>query len=193
MRRLAEASEVEIAVAIARGGLAQQKAKAIRLILSRLVSDFGRPTLSPLKAMSDPECEAYLKSLPGVGTKTARCVMMYSLRRQVFPVDSNCWRIARRLAWVQATRPDGSCSSSDMDRVENGIDPSIRYELHVNLVSHGRAICLPVSPQCNNCCIRRLCLRVGVTCRSQNGKTESDVVKAIRSNNRSATPKRRQP
>ena len=162
MRLLAEASEIEIAGAITRGGLSRRKARAIRLILSRLVYDFGSPTLAPIRAMNDSECENYLTSLPGVGRKTARCVMMYSLKRRVFPVDSNCWRIARRLAWVQATRPDGSCSSSDMDRLQNGIHPSIRFELHVNLVSHGRAICLPIAPRCNSCCRRRLCPRVGV-------------------------------
>jgi endonuclease III len=162
MRLLAEASETEIADTIARGGLARQKARAIRLILSRLIDDFGAPTLAPLRAMSDSDCEEYLTSLPGVGRKTARCVMMYSFKRRVFPVDSNCWRIANRLAWVRPSRPDESCSSRDMDRVQNGIDPSIRHALHVNLVSHGRSICLPVAPKCEDCCIRRFCPRVGL-------------------------------
>jgi endonuclease-3 len=113
--QLAEASESEIAAAtIARGGLARQKARSI---LSRLESDFGAPTLSPLRGMDDAECETYLESLPGVGRKTARCVMMCSLRRHAFPVDSNCWRICRRMGWGRPTRPDKSCSPRDMDRV----------------------------------------------------------------------------
>jgi endonuclease III len=161
-RQLADAREDEIAGVLARGGLSRQKARTIRAVLSRLEADFGGPTLSPLRAMTDADCEDYLESLPGVGRKTARCVMMYSLGRQVFPVDSNCWRICRRLGWVRPTRPDKSCSSRDMDRVQNGIDPSIRYSLHVNLVSHGRAICLPAAPKCEDCCIRPMCSRVGV-------------------------------
>lgn len=156
-RRLAGASESEIADAIARGGLARQKARTIRAIFSRLESDFGAPTLSPLRAMSDNDCERYLESLPGVGRKTARCVMMYSLRRDVFPVDSNCWRIFRRLGWVRPTRPNKSCSPRDMNRVENGIPPNRRLSLHVNLVSHGRVSCTPSRPRCETCCISQFC------------------------------------
>ncbi len=161
-RQLWGASEDEIASAIVRGGLSRQKARTIRAVFSRLQSDFGAPTLSPLRTMSDAECERYLESLPGVGRKTARCVMMYSLQRPVFPVDSNCWRICRRLGWVRPTRPDKSCSNSDMDRVQDGIDPDVRSSLHVNLVSHGRVICLPGTPRCGDCCIRHMCKRVGV-------------------------------
>lgn len=156
-RQLADATEDEIASVLARGGLSRQKARTIRAILSRLESDFGAPTLSPLRAMSDAECQYYLESLPGVGRKTARCVMMYSLGREVFPVDSNCWRIARRLGWVRPTRPDKSCSPRDMERVQAGIPTNLRLSLHVNLVSHGRACCLPSVPLCESCCIRRFC------------------------------------
>jgi endonuclease III len=142
-RQLADANEDAIAATIVRGGLARQKARTIGTIMSRLESDFGMPTLSPLHAMSDVGCESYLESLPGVGRKTARCVMMYSLRRQAFPVDSNCWRVCRRLGWVRPTRPDRSCSPRDMDRVQAGVPPNLRLSLHVNLVSHGRKCCLP--------------------------------------------------
>lgn len=154
---LANATEDEIAAAIAHGGLGRQKAHSIRRILARLESDFGGPTLAPLRAMSDAECEAYLTSLPGVGKKTARCVMMYSLHRQVFPVDSNCWRVCRRLGWVRPTRPDSSCSPRDMDRIQSRIPPELRFGLHINLVSHGRECCLPSIPNCVSCCIRRYC------------------------------------
>jgi len=156
-RQLADASESEIADAIVHGGLARQKARTIRAVLSRLESDFGMPTLSPLHAMSDTECETYLDSLPGVGRKTARCVMMYSLHRLTFPVDSNCWRICRRLGWVRPTRPDKSCSPRDMDRVQAGVPSNLRLSLHVNLVSHGRECCFPSQPSCEGCCIRQFC------------------------------------
>jgi hypothetical protein len=85
------------------------------------------------------------------------CVMMYSLGRNVFPVDSNCWRICRRLGWVRATRPDRSCSPRDMDRVQAAIPANFRFSLHVNLVSHGRSCCLPSTPHCESCCIQHFC------------------------------------
>lgn len=156
-RQLAEASEHEIAAAIIRGGLAQQKARTIRAILKRLEYDFGAPTLSPLHAMSDAECESYLESLPGIGKKTARCVMMYSLQRDAFPVDSNCWRVCRRLGWVRPTRPDKSCSRRDMDKIQARIPSNLRFSLHVNLLSHGRACCRPLLLGCDFCCIRDFC------------------------------------
>jgi endonuclease III len=156
-RQLADASESDIARAIAHGGLARQKARTIRGVLTRLESDFGMPTLSPLSGMSDVACENYLESLPGVGRKTARCVLMYSLRRHTFPVDSNCWRVCRRLGWVRPTRPDKTCSPRDMDRVQAGVPPNLRLSLHVNLVSHGREYCLPSHPACESCCIRQFC------------------------------------
>lgn len=158
---LSKAGENEIADAITLGGLARQKAHVIRNILSRLVLDFGAPTLAPLRAMNDAQCEEYLLSLAGVGKKTARCVMMYSLRRSVFPVDSNCWRISRRIGWVRATRPDKSCSPKDMERVQAGIPKQHRFTLHVNLVSLGRNLCLSTGPICNSCCIRNFC-RTGI-------------------------------
>jgi len=156
-RQLADATEGEIASVIAHGGLSRQKARTIKAILARLDSDFGTPTLWPLRAMSDTECEEYLESLPGVGRKTARCVMMYSLDRDVFPVDSNCWRICRRIGWIRPTRPDKSCSPRDMDRAQAGVPLPLRFSLHVNLVSHGRACCLPSLPNCDSCCIRQFC------------------------------------
>ena len=154
---LMDAEEREIAAAIEIGGLSRQKARVIRQILAKLETDFGRPTFAPLQKFSDEDCEAYLLSLPGVGKKTARFVMMYSLRREVFPVDSNCWRICRRLGWVRATRPDKSCSPKDMDRLQLRIPPNLRFALHVNMVSHGRECCLPSRPACEVCCIRKYC------------------------------------
>lgn len=155
---LANASEGEIADAIAQSGLSRQKAHIICKIMGRLLNDFGSPSLASLRGLSDVECEEYLLGLPGVGKKTARCVMMYSLGREVFPVDSNCWRVSRRVGWVRPTRPDKSCSPRDMDRVQSGIPPQLRFGLHVNLVSHGRTCCLPTAPRCGTCCIRRYCL-----------------------------------
>lgn len=159
---LSLAEEEQIATAITDGGLSAQKAAKIRGLLRQLIDQFGRPTLAPLKQLSDEECEQFLTSLPGVGEKTARCVMIYSLNRQVFPVDLHCWRICRRIGWVRPTRPDKSCSPKDMDRLQARIPPDIRFSLHVNMVSLGRCICTPRSPQCPMCPIKQHCRRIEV-------------------------------
>jgi endonuclease III len=159
---LAVATAKQIERAILSGGLAKQKSGAIRKIADTIIGKFGKPTLSPLKKCADREAEEFLRSLPSVGPKVARCVMMYSLGRQVFPVDTHCWRIVRRLGWARPTQKDGHCAPRDMDRIQEKIPPEFRFSLHVNFVSHGRAVCTASSPKCGDCVIAVHCRRVGV-------------------------------
>ena len=159
---IAEAPAEYIARPIVSGGLSNQKAKAIRDLLDIIVVEFGEPTLKPLRKMSDEDAEAFLLSLPGVGKKVARCVLMYSLGRHVFPVDTHCWRIARRLGWVRPTQKDKHCAPRDMDRLQSKIPPELRYSLHVNMISLGREICTPTAPRCDGCLISDCCPKIGV-------------------------------
>ena len=160
--QIAEAPAEYIARPIASGGLSNQKAKAIRNLLDIIVAEFGAPSLKSLRTMGDKETEDFLLSLPGVGKKTARCVLMYSLGRQVFPVDTHCWRIARRLGWVRPTQKDRHCAPRDMDRLQSKIPPELRYSLHVNMISLGREICVPTAPRCDECPISTWCSKIGV-------------------------------
>jgi endonuclease III len=156
------ASRIEIATAIRDAGLSSQRARAIIEIYRVLGRRFGYPTLAPLKRMSEQDAEEFLTSLPRVGTKVARCVLMYSLGKKVFPVDTHVWRISRRIGWIRATASDGSCRKYDMDRLQEMIPPKLRYSLHVNLVALGREVCLPAHPKCAVCPINKYCRRVGV-------------------------------
>ncbi|MBI3901633.1 MAG: endonuclease III [Nitrosomonadales bacterium] len=160
--QIAEAPAEYIAQPIVSGGLSNQKAKAIRALLDIIVARFGEPTLKPLRKMSNADAEAFLLSLPGVGKKVARCVLMYSLGRQVFPVDTHCWRIARRLGWVRPTQKDKHCAPRDMDRLQSKIPLELRYSLHVNMISLGREICTPAAPRCDECPTSAWCPRIGV-------------------------------
>lgn len=162
LETLAEASEWAIAKPLRWGGLYRTKAKRIRSLCQRLRATFGRVTLAPLRRMSDDECEAFLTSLPGVGIKVARCVMMYSLGRMVFPVDTHCWRICRRLGWVRAYRNDGVCGKKDMDRLQAKIPGRLRFSLHVNLISLGREFCVSSKPRCNVCPLNTTCASAGL-------------------------------
>jgi len=160
---LAEAAPNDMANVLRGGGLHKQKARIISRIARLLRTEYGRVTLAPLRAVSTSECEAFLASLPGVGKKTARCVMMYSLGRPVFPVDTHCWRVCRRLGWVKPTRPDRSCSPADMDRLQSRLPNEYRHGLHVNMVSLGRDVCSARQPSCSVCAIEEYCPRIGVS------------------------------
>jgi len=159
---LADTPVHELSKVIDWGGLQNQKAAAVKEIIKTLISKYGKPTLAPLKKMPDRECEKFLLSLPGVGKKVARCVMLYSLNRQVFPIDSHCWRIINRLGWKKNILNKHYCSANSMDLLQELIPPSIRYSLHVNMVSHGRKICTVRYPRCNACTIKQHCLKIGV-------------------------------
>jgi endonuclease III len=163
---LAEASVSEVASAINGGGLANQRAEAIVSLMSSIVARFGRPSLSGLRQMDDAECEAVLMSLPRVGKKTARCVMLYALDRAVFPVDVHTWRVATRLGWIQPSRSYNDCSKVYRahleDRLQEMIPAELRFSLHVNFVSLGREHCRAQNPSCHACPINRYCRKSNV-------------------------------
>ncbi|MGO9015787.1 MAG: endonuclease III domain-containing protein [Dissulfurispiraceae bacterium] len=159
---LATSSTKKISKTVSWGGLQNQKAAIAKEIIRQLIVSFGKPTLAPLKKMSDEECESYLMSLPGIGKKVARCVMLYSLNRRVFPVDAHCWRISRRIGWNVTGRNTDSCSNRAMDHLQARIPPALRFSLHVNMVSHGRKICTASKPKCGECVIVFFCKKIGV-------------------------------
>jgi endonuclease III len=133
-------------------GLSKLKARQLLAILERLRSSFGRATLAPMHRLPNRQAEAFLTSLPGVASKVAKCVLMYSLRRQVLPVDVHVHRVATRLGLKTKKRPDTS-----QDLIEGVIPPRLRYGFHVNAVAHGRAVCLPHAPRCDVCCVAKWC------------------------------------
>src|SRR5438105_7738414 len=115
-----------LAVLIKDAGLSKQKAAWISAILRRLEADFGSMTLDPLRAMTDEEAETYLQSLPGVGPKTAKCVLMYALGRMTLPVDTHLDRLAVRLGLVA---PGGPAARRHA-QLEGTVAPPHRSPLH---------------------------------------------------------------
>ena len=151
-RRLTETTESELALLIANAGLAGQRARRIKQIADRLVNDFGEVSRADLFHGDDEAVLRYLTSLPGVGVKTAKCVMMYSLNRQVLPVDTHTARVAVRLGLVST----GSPAAID-DELSVVVSPPLRFDFHVNAVAHGRSVCRAVRPHCDDCVLSLLC------------------------------------
>lgn len=134
------------------GGLGKLKTKQFLAIFRALRRRFGYASLAPLRHLSDGEVERFLTFLPGVAKKVAKCVMMYSFRRQVLPVDVHVHRLAQRIGLKTKRRPDTS-----QDLIEDVIPPELRYGFHVNAVAHGRAVCVSNAPKCHQCCINHYC------------------------------------
>lgn len=134
------------------GGLGKLKTEQIIDIIEELRRRFGSATLAPLSRMSNGQAEAFLTSLPGVGPKIAKCVLMYTFDRQVLPVDVHVHRVARRLGFRTKKRPDTS-----QELIESAVPPKLRYSFHVNAIAHGRAVCLSRRPKCEICPISKWC------------------------------------
>jgi endonuclease III len=146
--RLATAKVKVVARTIVVGGLSEKKARQIVSIARHLKQTFGRVTLSPLAKMNDEEAEAFLDNLPGVGKKVARCILMYSLNRRVFPVDAHCFRISQRLGWVAS---EVNLTDLVADELQAGIRPELRRDMHVGMILLGREYCTPREPRCEFC------------------------------------------
>ena len=161
--KLNQASVKELTKRIEWGGLQNQKARSLKKITSAISEKLGKFSLAPLRKMTEDECEEFLCSLPGVGKKVARCVMLYSFGMKVFPVDTHCWRISKRLGWIKANGKHKFCRSNDMDTLQDLVAPKLRLSLHVNMVSLGRDCCSARSTKCHQCPIAQYCLKRDVT------------------------------
>ncbi|HUR42435.1 MAG TPA: endonuclease III [Verrucomicrobiae bacterium] len=156
--RLLDASEDEIAKVIARGGLAKKKAAQIRGVLQKLMQDRGELSLTFLAGLPDDDALAYLVCLPGIGPKSAKCILMYSLKRAVFPVDTHVWRVLRRIGLAPPVAKPSDRMEADL---EKSIPRTFRHDLHVKLVTHGRETCHAHYPRCQMCVVANLCRSKG--------------------------------
>lgn len=143
----------EVADSIRSGGIAQVKAERIKRILNEVEEREGTLDLARLSSLSDEQVNEYLCSLPGVGPKTAACVLLFSMRRPAFPVDTHVHRVAKRLGLV----PEKASAEATQRLLEPRIPPELRYEMHMQLIRHGREICKPRMPLCTQCALLDLC------------------------------------
>ena len=150
---VARAPVGEIEAAIRSGGLAQIKARRIKLILKRIQESRGSLDLEFLRGMPLDEAKAWLKALPGVGPKTAACVLLFSLGRPMLPVDTHVHRVARRLGLID---PRASREQAH-DILETLVPPQDIYRFHILLIEHGRRLCRAARPLCPRCPLRPGC------------------------------------
>jgi endonuclease-3 len=146
--RAAPVGDVE--AAIRPGGISKVKSARIQQILEAI----GDPlTLDDLAGLPVAEARDRLTALPGVGRKTAACVLLFSFGMRDVPVDTHVGRVTTRLALLPV--------DANMERQHDAmlrITPSgAELELHVNLLRHGRRTCHAQRPACTRCDLRRMC------------------------------------
>lgn len=132
-------------------GLSQQRAKRIRIVLRAVRDEMGTLSLRRLRRMETAEAEAFLTSLPGVGLKVARCVLMYSCGHEVLPVDAHVLRVSKRIGLISGD----TFWTEAHEAIHRAVPPEHRYSLHVNLVRLGRDVCGARTPQCEACPLAR--------------------------------------
>ncbi len=136
-----------IIAAIKTGGMANQKSARIKNLLKEIKRQYGTLDLSFLKKKTNEEIFEMLISLDGVGTKTASCVILFSLRREIFPVDTHIFRICNRLGiTVHSKTPDQT-----FEVMQPLIPEGKAYSFHTNLIRFGRKVCKANNPLCGEC------------------------------------------
>jgi endonuclease III len=150
--RVIAAKPAQLARAIRIGGLAKQKAPRIQAILKEIKRSTGKLSLNFLTEMETVSAMQYLQGFTGVGSKTAACVLMFGLNRDVCPVDTHIHRILNRL---------GLLSTKNADATFTELQPLVpkrkSYSLHINLIRHGKQICKAQKPACENCILAEGC------------------------------------
>ena len=150
---LMAAAPEEIEGEIQVGGLAPTKSGRIKAILEEVWRRTGSFDLSFLREMPMAEAKGWLRSLPGVGPKTAACVLMFALGRPALPVDTHVQRVGQRLGLVPAKT--GAAEAHEL--LEAMLDPEAVYPFHVSLIRPGRQLCRAQRPLCAECPLNDRC------------------------------------
>jgi endonuclease III len=117
----------------------------------------GRLSLDWLADLTVPEAQTYLCSLPGVGRKTAACVLLFALGMRDLPVDTHVSRVGMRLGLLRAGAPFEELH----DAMLAITPPGEELERHLNLLRHGRRTCHARRPECGACALARMCPSAG--------------------------------
>src|SRR5205085_695264 len=152
----------EVEEAIRPGGISRVKSARIKSILGAITAtapesarDERGSTLSLDWLVDRPvdEAQAYLTSLPGVGRKTAACVLLFALGMRDVPVDTHVSRVGTRLGLFRPRAPFVELHDTMLELTP----PGQELEFHLNLLRHGRRTCYARGPDCAGCALQRMC------------------------------------
>ncbi len=139
--------------AIRPAGLSRLKAPRIQALLRRVTAERGRLSLDFLRRWPVDRAKAWLRTLDGVGPKTAAIVLIFGLGKSAFPVDTHVYRVGRRIGII----PDRLSAEKAHEWIEALVRPARYGPFHLLLIRHGREICKAGRPRCAICPVRRHC------------------------------------
>ncbi|MFX1303959.1 MAG: endonuclease III [Promethearchaeota archaeon] len=142
-RTIAEANIEEIEQLVKSSGFYKVKAARIKDVSKMLIEKYQSKV---------PDNYEELISLPGVGSKTANCVLVYAFKVPAIPVDTHVHRISNRLGWVKTKNP-----IKTEKELKNTIPKELWLKLNRLFVRFGQQICLPIRPKCDICLINDTC------------------------------------
>jgi endonuclease-3 len=139
--------------AIRPAGLANQKGPRIQQALRFITAERGELALEFLADWPVEKAKAWLTSIKGVGPKTAAIVLLFSLQRPAFPVDTHVHRVSQRLGLIgpKTSRKKAHTFLEDL------VPPEDYYSFHLNIIRHGREVCVSGTPGCKQCPLTELC------------------------------------
>ncbi len=146
--QLASAPLKDVEKRIKKSGFYKTKARRVKEVSKILLDKYNGNV---------PDTMEELVSLPGVGRKTAGCVLVYAFRKDAIPVDTHVFKISNRLGWAKTKTPE----QTEAILMKN-IPKKYWQDVNELLVVHGQSICTPISPKCSECPIGKLCPRKGV-------------------------------
>jgi endonuclease-3 len=160
-----DADPEQVIDAIRSAGLANQKGPRIQRILRQISEEQGSLNLDYLRDLPADEAREELLRFKGVGPKTAAIVLLFSLDKPDFPVDTHIYRVTGRLG----LRSEGMTAEAAHQHLATIFPPESYAEVHLNLIRHGREICHARNPQCALCFLSDLCAYYAHTVRDQSG------------------------
>jgi endonuclease-3 len=145
----------ELERAIRPGGISKVKSARIKRILQAIseTAPGGELSLDWLADLRVEEAQRYLCGLPGVGRKTAACVLLFALGMRDIPVDTHVARVGTRLELLRPRAPSDELHDTMLAITPRGQE----LEFHLNLLRHGRRTCFARSPDCRGCALQRMC------------------------------------
>jgi endonuclease-3 len=156
---LRDAETESVITAIHSAGLSNQKGPRIQKILRQISIERGTIDLSFLKNLPLEQARNWLLKFNGIGPKTAAIVLLFSLGRPAFPVDTHIYRVMGRVGLL----PEKMTVEQTHLHMEKLLPPETYSSAHLNIIRLGREICLARKPSCHQCPLQGICNYAGVS------------------------------